>query len=79
MAITEFETTYLDIPLPADFFPSWIPGRSDRDNWRRAAAALAQIGTPAAIEVLETFARSRRPELSRICHEFLKVAQRERP
>jgi hypothetical protein len=59
--------------------PSWIPGRSDRDNWRRAAAALAQIGTPAAIEVLEGFSRSRRPDLSRICHEFLKVAQREQP
>ncbi len=32
MAITEFETTYLDIPLPADFFPSWIPGRTQSHN-----------------------------------------------
>jgi L-alanine-DL-glutamate epimerase-like enolase superfamily enzyme len=32
MAITGFETTYLDIPLPADFFPSWIPGRTQSHN-----------------------------------------------
>jgi len=32
VAITEFETTYLDIPLPADFFPSWIPGRTQSHN-----------------------------------------------
>jgi D-galactarolactone cycloisomerase len=32
MAITGIEATYLDIPLPADFFPSWIPGRTQRHN-----------------------------------------------
>jgi L-alanine-DL-glutamate epimerase-like enolase superfamily enzyme len=32
MAITDFTTTYLDIPLPADFFPSWIPGRPQSHN-----------------------------------------------
>ena len=32
MAITSIEATYLDIPLPADFFPSWIPGRTQSDN-----------------------------------------------
>jgi L-alanine-DL-glutamate epimerase-like enolase superfamily enzyme len=32
MAITGIETTYLDIPLPADFFPSWIPGRTQSHN-----------------------------------------------
>jgi HEAT repeat protein len=58
---------------------SWIPGRSESENWRRTAAALAQIGTRAAIEVLDNGAKSRRPELARICGEFLKVAQQERP
>ena len=32
MAITGFEVTYLDIPLPADFLPSWIPGRTQSHN-----------------------------------------------
>ena len=32
MAITGIEATYLDIPLPADFFPSWIPGRTQSHN-----------------------------------------------
>ena len=32
MAITGFEATFLDIPLPADFFPSWIPGRTQSHN-----------------------------------------------
>lgn len=32
MAITKFDATFLDIPLPADFFPSWIPGRVQSHN-----------------------------------------------
>ena len=32
MAITKIDATYLDIPLPADFFPSWIPGRTQSHN-----------------------------------------------
>jgi L-alanine-DL-glutamate epimerase-like enolase superfamily enzyme len=32
MAITGIEAAYLDIPLPADFFPSWIPGRTQSHN-----------------------------------------------
>ncbi len=32
MAITKIDATYMDIPLPADFFPSWIPGRTQSHN-----------------------------------------------
>lgn len=32
MPITKLEATYLDYPLPADFFPSWIPGRTQSHN-----------------------------------------------
>jgi L-alanine-DL-glutamate epimerase-like enolase superfamily enzyme len=32
MAITGFRTTFLDIPLPADFHPSWIPGQTQTHN-----------------------------------------------
>ena len=32
---------------------SWIPGRTHRDDWPRAASGLARLGTPSALVVLE--------------------------
>jgi L-alanine-DL-glutamate epimerase-like enolase superfamily enzyme len=32
MAITGIEVTYLEIPLPADFHPSWVPGLTQQHN-----------------------------------------------
>jgi L-alanine-DL-glutamate epimerase-like enolase superfamily enzyme len=32
MAITSIEATYLEIPLPADFHPSWVPGLTQQYN-----------------------------------------------
>ena len=32
MAITRIEATYLEIPLPADFHPSWVPGLTQQHN-----------------------------------------------
>ena len=32
MTITRIEATYLEIPLPADFHPSWVPGLAMQHN-----------------------------------------------
>jgi L-alanine-DL-glutamate epimerase-like enolase superfamily enzyme len=32
MAITKIEATYLEIPLPAEFHPSWVPGLTQTHN-----------------------------------------------
>ena len=44
--------------------PSWIPGRQRREDWTRAASALARLGTSRAIQVLEEFSRSRQSGLA---------------
>lgn len=56
--------------------PSWIPGRWKASEARQAAAALAQLGTPAALGTLEDFAESRRTELAEICTRALLEARR---
>jgi hypothetical protein len=56
--------------------PSWIPGRWKATQARHAAAALAQLGTPAALETLENYAQSRRTELAEICTRALLETRR---
>jgi HEAT repeat protein len=56
--------------------PSWIPGRWKATEARHAAAALAQLGTPAALETLEGFAQSRRAELAEICTRAMLEGRR---
>jgi hypothetical protein len=56
--------------------PSWIPGRWKATQARRAAEALAQLGTPLALETLEQFAVSGRTELAEICNRALLEARR---
>ena len=51
--------------------PSWIPGRWKATEARRAAAALAQLGGPMAVETLARFAQSRRTELAEICNRAM--------
>ena len=59
--------------------PSWIPGRQRRDDWERAASALARLGTPEAIHVLEEFSRSRRSDLAFVCATALRSARETTP
>lgn len=59
--------------------PSWIPGRWKATEARRAAAALARIGTPAALETLEELAQSRRKELAEICNRAMLETRRRAP
>jgi HEAT repeat protein len=56
--------------------PSWIPWRWKAIEARRAAAALSQIGAPAALEMLEHLAQSRRTELAEICTRAMLEARR---
>jgi hypothetical protein len=56
--------------------PSWIPWRWNATEARRAAAALAQLGRPAALETLEHFAQSRRNELAEICTRAMLETQK---
>jgi HEAT repeat protein len=59
--------------------PSWIPGRWKAAEARRAAAALAQLGRPMALETLARFEQSRRAELAEICtRAMLEVGRRGR-
>ena len=57
--------------------PSWIPGRWRATEARCAAAALARIGTPEALETLEHLAQSRRTELAEICTRAMLEARRK--
>jgi hypothetical protein len=57
--------------------PSWIPGRSSTEDWPRAAAALAEMGTGSALNLLEQFANGRHRDLARICREALRSARPE--
>jgi HEAT repeat protein len=52
--------------------PSWIPGRQRRDDWERAAAALAGHGSAGALGVLEELTRSRRSDLASVCATALR-------
>jgi HEAT repeat protein len=56
--------------------PGWIPGRSDEDDWRRAARALSRMGTEPALALLAEGARSRRRAFASICEGALKAARR---
>jgi hypothetical protein len=47
--------------------PSWIPGRWNRDDARRAAGALARMRGPKARALLDEFAQSRRGDVAEIC------------
>lgn len=53
--------------------PGWIPWLDRRDDWQRAAAALAHIGTPAAHETLQAFSQHRRSQLASICANALRT------
>jgi HEAT repeat protein len=57
--------------------PSWLPGRWNASEARRAASALARLGTPQALGVLEDFASSRRSSLAEICTRAMLEAQRK--
>jgi len=57
--------------------PSWIPGRWKAPEARRAAAALAQLGRPMALETLARFEQSRRAELAEICTRAMLEAGRK--
>jgi HEAT repeat protein len=57
---------------------SWIPGRTHRDDWPRAASGLARLGTPSALDVLEAVSRHRHRELASVCASALRTAQKDR-
>ena len=57
---------------------SWIPGRTHRDEWPRAASGLARLGAPSALEVLEAVSEGGRSELAPICASALRIAKRDR-
>ena len=57
---------------------SWIPGRTQRDDWPRAASGLARLGTPSALDVLEAGSGHRHRELASICANALRTAQKDR-
>ena len=57
---------------------SWIPGRTHRDDWPRAASGLARLGTPSALVVLEAASGHRHRELASICASALRTAQKDR-
>jgi hypothetical protein len=58
--------------------PSWIPGRNRPREWRRAAAALGKVESPAAREALEKLSRSRRRPLAEACSAALSELKRGR-
>ena len=61
------------VPLLRDMIrPRWIPWLERRDDWSRAAAALAHIGTPTARDALQAFSHHRRSELASICVNALR-------
>lgn len=61
------------VPLLRDIIrPRWIPWLERRDDWSRAAAALAHIGTPAARDALQAFSQHRRSDLAAICVNALR-------
>ncbi len=57
--------------------PTWVPGRQRRDDWPRAASALARIRTQSAVSVLEEFGRSRQQDLAEVCTNALRTATRK--
>ena len=57
---------------------SWIPGRTQRDDWPRAASGLARLGTPSALDVLEAGSKHRQRELASICASALRTAHKDR-
>ncbi len=59
--------------------PSWIPWRQHRDDWGRAASALARLGTPKAIQALEEFSRNRNSELASVCATELRAVGKNNP
>ena len=59
--------------------PSWIPGRQRRDDWSRAASALARLGTPRAIQVLTEFSQSRQSDLASACAAALRTVRKGTP
>ena len=59
--------------------PSWIPGRQRRYDWKRAASALARLGTPTAIQTLEELSRHRNSELASVCATELRAVRKTTP
>ncbi len=55
---------------------SWL-GRTHRGSWRRAATALARMGTPEARAALQAGAQSRKAELAQICRGALRTCEGE--
>jgi hypothetical protein len=53
--------------------PRWIRGLERRDDWARAAAAVARLGTPEALEALRALSGERRRELATICGDALRT------
>ncbi len=59
--------------------PGWIPGRQRREDWARAASALARLGTSRAIRVLEEFSQSRQGDLASACSAALRTVRKDNP
>ena len=49
----------------------WFGSRRHQKTWQRAAATLAKIGSPSAIEVMAKASRSRRRALAAVCSAAL--------
>ena len=61
------------VPAMAAILKSgWNPFKRSHSDWKRAASALARLGTPAAQQFLQNAVRSRNRELSERCFEALK-------
>ena len=58
--------------------PNWIGGWRKAEDLRRAATALARIGTPGALAVLEKHSEHRKPELAAACRAALQLIRKGR-
>jgi HEAT repeat protein len=63
-------------PLARGLQSRWLRNTSARDM-RRVATALARIGTPEAVAVLEKHETHRKPELAAACRAALRLVRRE--
>jgi HEAT repeat protein len=52
--------------------PGWLRTRERRPDWPRAAAALARLATPSALEALQALSRHRRAGLATVCADALR-------
>ncbi len=57
--------------LAASLKGRWMPGRSELEGWRRATMALVSMGSPEAVQVLQTHAQGR-GKLATICQDALR-------